>query len=77
LSISTAEATDGKILNLFIRGEELIKWQEMVDSVTIHAELVDYIVTLVRATRENPYILQGASPGPESSFQGLPAPFPL
>lgn len=55
--------SDGwKDLKPVIRGEELIKWQEMVDSVTIHAELVDYIVTLVRATRENPYILQGASP---------------
>jgi MoxR-like ATPase len=34
----------------------------MVDKVTIHQELVDFIVKAIRATRENPYILQGASP---------------
>ena len=45
-----------------IKGDELILWQDMVDKVTIHPELVDYIVKAIRATRENPYILQGASP---------------
>ena len=45
-----------------IKGEDLIEWQDMVDKVTIHPELVDYIVKAIRATRENPYILQGASP---------------
>ncbi len=45
-----------------IEGDELISWQDMVDKVTIHPELVDYIVKAIRATRENPYILQGASP---------------
>ncbi len=45
-----------------IKGEELIRWQEMVDQVSINTELVDYIVNAIRSTRENPYILQGASP---------------
>ncbi|MCL2293872.1 MAG: MoxR family ATPase [Spirochaetes bacterium] len=45
-----------------LKGEELILWHDMIDKVTIHQELVDYIVKAVRATRENPYILNGASP---------------
>ncbi|MBN2509405.1 MAG: MoxR family ATPase [Spirochaetales bacterium] len=40
----------------------LLKWQEMVDSVTIHDDVVDYIVALVRATRNHPDIVVGASP---------------
>jgi MoxR-like ATPase len=51
-----------KTFESVLKGEELISWQDMVDKVTIHPELVDYIVKAVRATRENPYILQGASP---------------
>jgi len=55
--------SDGwKDLKPVINGEDLIRWQEMVDRISIHDELVDYIVRSIRATRENPYILQGASP---------------
>lgn len=45
-----------------VKSSELIKWQNLVDEVTIHPELSEYIVKCVRATRENSYILQGASP---------------
>ena len=45
-----------------VTAEELISWQEKVDSVTIHEDLIAYIVRCVRLTRENPYIRQGASP---------------
>ncbi|MCL2792282.1 MAG: MoxR family ATPase [Spirochaetaceae bacterium] len=51
-----------KSFDTVLKGEELILWQDMVDKVTIHPELVEYIVKAIRATRENPYILQGASP---------------
>ncbi len=40
----------------------LLKWQQMVDSVSIHDDIVDYIVALVRATRNHPDIVVGASP---------------
>ncbi len=42
--------------------DELISWQEMVDHVTIHEDLIRYIVSCVRLTRDNPFIKQGASP---------------
>lgn len=45
-----------------VKSSELIEWQNLVDEVTIHPELSEYIVKCVRATRENSYILQGASP---------------
>ena len=55
--------SDGwKTFGPVLKAEELILWQDMVDKVTIHQELVDFIVKAIRATRENPYILQGASP---------------
>ncbi|MDX9801193.1 MAG: MoxR family ATPase [Spirochaetia bacterium] len=55
--------SDGWIsLKQVIKADELIEWQEMVDRVSIHPELVDYIVKAIRGTRENPYLLQGASP---------------
>ena len=40
----------------------LLKWQEMVDSISIHEDIIDYIVSLVRATRNHPDIVVGASP---------------
>lgn len=51
-----------KTFGSVIKGDELISWQDMVDRITIHPELVDFIVKAIRATRENPYIMQGASP---------------
>ncbi len=45
-----------------ITADELISWQEMVDSVTIHDDLIRYIVDCVRLTRDNQFIKQGASP---------------
>ena len=42
--------------------EELIGMQKQAASVYIKEELIDYIVSLVSATREHPMILRGASP---------------
>ena len=42
--------------------ERLNQWQGMVDSITIHDEVVSYLVTLVRQTRGHPAIETGASP---------------
>lgn len=41
---------------------ELMAWQKLVDSVTIHPEVVDYIVRFIRKTRKHPGIITGASP---------------
>ena len=42
--------------------ERLNQWQTMVDSITIHEEVVSYLVTLIRQTRGHPAIETGASP---------------
>lgn len=41
---------------------ELLQWQGLVDQVSIHPEIVDYIVACVRQTRHHPDVLMGASP---------------
>jgi len=41
---------------------ELISWQRLVDRVSIHPEIVEYIVSCVRQTRQSSEVLMGASP---------------
>lgn len=41
---------------------ELMAWQKLVDSVTITRDVVNYIVSLTRATRVHPGVVTGASP---------------
>lgn len=41
---------------------ELMAWQKLVDEVTIHPDIVNYIVYLLRKTRAYPGVLTGASP---------------
>jgi MoxR-like ATPase len=45
-----------------IGSKELIQWQRLVDSVTIHSDIIDYIVACVRQTRFHPDVHTGASP---------------
>lgn len=42
--------------------QELVALQNQVDQVFIKPEVVDYIVSLIGATRDDPMILRGASP---------------
>jgi MoxR-like ATPase len=42
--------------------KELIRWQKAVDRVTIHGDIIDYIVACVRQTRFHPDVHTGASP---------------
>ena len=42
--------------------DRLNEWQRMVDAITIHEEVVSYLVTLIRQTRGHPAIETGASP---------------
>ena len=44
-----------------ISSGELLKWQKRVD-VSIHTDIIDYIVECVRQTRYHPDVLMGASP---------------
>ena len=56
-----ARAEDFGIVD--VAGADTIKAaQEAVETVTIAKEIIDYTVSLVRATRENPEIASGASP---------------
>jgi MoxR-like ATPase len=45
-----------------VGSRELLSWQRLVDEVTIHQDVIDYIVALVRQTRYNPSVHTGASP---------------
>jgi MoxR-like ATPase len=45
-----------------IKASELIAWQKSVDSVALHPDMIRYIVSLVRATREHGAVETGASP---------------
>ncbi|HUV06551.1 MAG TPA: MoxR family ATPase [Spirochaetia bacterium] len=45
-----------------ISSHQLLKWQSRVDDVSIHPDIVDYIVACVRQTRHHPDVLMGASP---------------
>lgn len=41
---------------------ELTAWQKLVDGVSLHRDVAEYIVRLIRKTREFPGIVSGASP---------------
>jgi len=41
---------------------ELLEWQGLVDEVDIHPEIIQYIVALIRQTRNHPDVHMGASP---------------
>ena len=45
-----------------VTSSQMLEWQRLVDSVSIHGDVVDYIVACVRQTRHHPDVLMGASP---------------
>ena len=45
-----------------ISSAELLAWQKEVDGISIHPDVIDYIVVCVRQTRYHPDVLMGASP---------------
>ncbi|MBN1686204.1 MAG: MoxR family ATPase [Spirochaetales bacterium] len=45
-----------------VKSEDIISWRRLVDEVTIHEEVVSYIVNCVRKTRQHPDVQTGASP---------------
>ena len=45
-----------------IEYRELLEWQKLVDEVFIHPDVVSYIVTCVRRTRESPEVQISATP---------------
>lgn len=45
-----------------IRAEELSRLQEFVGDIYVHDAVYEYIATLMKATRDNPYIELGVSP---------------
>ncbi len=45
-----------------VTSTEMLQWQRLVDSVSIHSDIIDYIVTCIRQTRHHPDVLMGASP---------------
>ena len=45
-----------------ITSSQMRQWQQLVDGVSIHNDIVEYIVACLRQTRHNPDVLMGASP---------------
>jgi len=45
-----------------VHQEELLSWMGKVDGVTLHPDVLSYIVRIVQATRSHPQLEQGASP---------------
>ncbi len=45
-----------------ITPKELLSWQKLVDRIEIHPDIVSYIVSCMRRTRDNPEVNMGASP---------------
>lgn len=45
-----------------VGSDDITTWQKAVDSVSIHEEVIAYIVNCVRQTRRHPDVLVGASP---------------
>ena len=45
-----------------VESRQLIEWKSLVDQVEIHDDVVDYIVSCVRETRNHPDVSTGASP---------------
>ena len=45
-----------------VKSEEIITWQKEVDKVSIHEDVISYIVECVRKTRHHPDVMVGASP---------------
>ena len=45
-----------------VSSRELIEWRKLVDQVTIHQDVIAYIVACIRRTRNHPEVLMGASP---------------
>lgn len=45
-----------------VTSREILEWQELVDEVAIHPEVIDYLVACARKTRSHPEVLVGASP---------------
>lgn len=45
-----------------VKATRLSQWKDLVDSVAINDQVVDYVVACIRRTREHPDIMMGASP---------------
>ena len=51
-----------ELVQTVVQPEELMELQNDVRDIFVHDSLREYIVDLVRATRENPHLLMGTSP---------------
>ncbi|MDC7219743.1 MAG: MoxR family ATPase [Spirochaetales bacterium] len=61
--VSQHGRNDGwKTLKPVLKASDLRAWQEEVDTVSIHPDIIRYIVDLVRATREHGSVETGCSP---------------
>ncbi|MGV0838156.1 AAA family ATPase [Mycolicibacterium thermoresistibile] len=57
----STEATVAEVVD----GDDLIAMREAVEQVTVHDDVLDYVVSLATATRQHPQVAVGASPRAE------------
>ena len=61
LDRGTAEAT----INEVVDADQLLAMQDSVERVTVHDDVLNYVVSLASATRSHPQVVVGASPRAE------------
>ncbi len=61
LERGTAEA----VVNEVVDADQLLAMQDAVEQVTVHDDVLHYVVALAAATRNNPQVVVGASPRAE------------
>ena len=61
LDRGTAEATIGEVVDT----DQLLAMQNAVERVSVHDDVLDYVVALASATRSHPQVVVGASPRAE------------
>lgn len=67
-SMLVIKESDEPAVSKVLRIEDILEMQKQVSSITIDDEVRDYIIRLVRATREDIHVVMGGSPRADISF---------
>ena len=68
IMILKSQVTSAKPENQPLGPEEILRFRQMVNDVYVSEEIMDYIVDIIRKTRENRQIYLGASPRTTSKY---------
>jgi MoxR-like ATPase len=59
------------LVHQVVDGHEVLAMQESVEQITVHDDVLDYVISLADATRQHPQIAVGASPRAELDLMQL------